>query len=125
MRWNAVIAFMVVSGLVAGPVAATNRSITVTLTNVLVENQLQALPGTVTFRVSVVPAATGCTLNSGIFAFSATSVTDAESRRSMLAVLVAAQSQGAPIIVVYDDAGKYCDPLGYAVPIALGLAPTS
>jgi hypothetical protein len=121
MRWNALIASMVVAGLAAGPVSATNRAITVTLTNVLVENELQQVPGTVTFHTSVVPAATGCTLNNGIFAFSATSVTDAESRRSMLAVLIAAQSQGAPIIVVYDDAGRYCDPLGYAVPIAIGL----
>ena len=82
-------------------------------------------PGTVTFHVSVVPAATGCSSNNGIFAFSAASVSDAESRRGMLAVLIAAQAQGAPIILVYDDAGRFCDPLGYAVPIALGLAPTS
>jgi hypothetical protein len=121
MRWNALIGSMVVAGLAAGPVGATNRAITVTLTNVLVQNQLLQLPGTVTFQTSVVPAATGCPMNNGIFAFSATSVTDAESRRGMLAVLLAAQAQGAPIIVVYDDAGRFCDPLGYAVPIAVGL----
>jgi hypothetical protein len=125
MRWNAVCAALAGAALLAGPVAATNRNITVTLNNVLVQNNLQQGAGTVTFHVSVVPAATGCTLNNGIFAFSAASVTDAESRRGMLAVLIAAQSQGTPVILVYDDAGRYCDPVGYAVPIAIGLAPTS
>jgi hypothetical protein len=103
-------------------VSATNRVLTGTLTSVLVQTNLQVLPGTVTFHMSVVPSATGCPLNNGIFAFSATSVTDSDSRKGMLAVLLIAQAQGGPVTVVYDDAGAFCDPLGYAVPIALGPA---
>jgi hypothetical protein len=105
------------------PGHATTRSVTGTISNVIVE------PGTigavttetVTFMISSPPAATGCTANNGIFAFSSQSIADAPTRNHMVAWLLSAKASGAQVTVVYDDAGRLCDPLGYAAPIAISL----
>jgi len=68
-------------------------------------------------RCPDVPAATGCALpNNGWFAFSPTTITDAQTRKNFVAFVVTAKSQGSSVILVYDDAGGRCDPFGYPAP---------
>jgi len=69
----------------------------------------------VIFNLSTQPAAsaTGCSAPAPYFAISAASVTDAATRRDMLAVLMAARVAGLTVLVSYDNAGAYCDVTGY------------
>lgn len=73
-------------------------------------------PEVVSFQVTNMPN-TGCP-NGAWFFFAPTSVTDAQTRKDMLATLLAAKLTGATVNIVYSstvcDAGS-----GYAVPIAI------
>jgi hypothetical protein len=75
----------------------------------------------VIFNLTTQPAAaaTGCSAPASFFAFSASSVTDAATRRDMLAVLLAAKTAGVSVLVSYDNAGAYCDVTGYPAVYAI------
>jgi hypothetical protein len=72
-------------------------------------------PEWVVFNMSDQPpaASTGCSAPAAYFAFSPTSITDANSRRDLLALLMMAKAAGMTVLVSYDNAGANCDASGY------------
>lgn len=70
---------------------------------------------------AALPATTGCPAGNAGFEFEAGSVNDAQTRKNMLAVLLAARASGAPVTIVYDGTGKFCGAFGFAVPLAISL----
>jgi pectin methylesterase-like acyl-CoA thioesterase len=56
-----------------------------------------------------------------IFAFNPTDITDAQTRKNMLAVLMSARTTGSAITVDWDDAGAYCDSSGFPIPMYVGM----
>jgi hypothetical protein len=73
-------------------------------------------PEEISFQVSNMPN-TGCP-SGGWFFFTPTDVTDAQTRKNMVATLLAAKLSGASINVVYSN--TLCDAAsGYAIPIAI------
>ena len=73
-------------------------------------------PEVVSFQVSNMPN-TGCPAG-GWFLFTPSDVSDAQTRKNMLATLFAAKLTGVSINVVYSN--TVCDAaFGYAVPIAI------
>ena len=73
-------------------------------------------PEEVSFQITNMPN-TGCPAPSWFF-FTPTSVTDAQTRKDMLATLLAAKLTGATVNIVYSN--TVCDAgSGYAIPIAI------
>jgi hypothetical protein len=73
-------------------------------------------PEVISFQVSPMPN-TGCP-NGAWFFFNTTAVTDAQTRKNMLATLMAAKLAGISVNVVYSN--TVCDAgSGYAIPIAI------
>jgi len=72
---------------------------------------LQFGPETVLFDLANQPTI-ACPQGSH-FIFSPNSVTDAQTRKNMVAILLHAKATGSQIEVAYDNAGGYCDQ-GYA-----------
>jgi hypothetical protein len=64
---------------------------------------------TVLFRLSNQPT-TGCAANDA-FALSPASITDAQTLKNMVALVMAAKASGAPIMVAHDS-GSACDTTG-------------
>ena len=88
-----------------------------TVINLVVDSTAAgSAPEVISFQVTNMPN-TGCPSGSWFF-FTPTDVTDAQTRKNMLATLFAAKLTGATINVVYSsticDAGS-----GYAIPIAI------
>ena len=106
--------------LLCGPAQATYQTISGTITQIVVNSTTSAPAETIDFKLSSMPSATGCSGN-GFFEFNTTSVTDANTRKNMVAALYAARTSGATVSVVYDDSGKFCATFGYAVPVAIEL----
>src|SRR5258708_10065820 len=100
---------------------AANAVLTGTITGLSVQSTEQAPPEVVDIVMSVRPPATGCPAGTAGFEFSPASVTDAQTRKNILAVLIAAKLAGTTITIVYDNAGAYCSVNGFAVPIAISL----
>jgi hypothetical protein len=114
-------AFLVLPAvLLALPAFAKFQTVSGTVTLVIVNSTTSAPAETIDVKLSNMPAATGCTGN-GYFEFNATSVTDAQTRKDMLAALYTARTTGDTITIVYDDAGAFCSTFGYAVPVAIEL----
>lgn len=77
----------------------------------------------VTFIMSFAPQATGCTNVGGdkqVFVFSATDIPDAQTRKNMLTLLMAARTSGIPLTVDWDNAGAHCDG-GFPIPEEIGM----
>jgi hypothetical protein len=114
---------LVILGTLALSVAAhgAQRTITGTVTGMEVPTPKFGTPAeTILFQLSNPPPATGCTLpTNGWFAFSPTTVTDAQTRKNLLATLLTAKATGVNVLVVYDDAGANCDPFGYPAPTVI------
>jgi hypothetical protein len=68
---------------------------------------LQFGPETVEFDLANQPTI-GCPQGSH-FIFSPSSITDAQTRRNMLAILLHAKATGTQVEVAYDNSGGYCD----------------
>jgi hypothetical protein len=78
----------------------------------------------VNFTMSFGPQTTGCTNPSStnqVFIFNPTDITDAQTRKNMLALLLAARTSGTPVIVDWDDAGAHCDASGFPIPMNIGM----
>jgi hypothetical protein len=96
---------------------ATQRTITGTVTGMEVSAPKFTATETILFQLSNPPTATGCTgATNGWFAFSPTTVTDAQTRKNLVATLLTARVTEINILVLYDDAGANCDPFGYPAP---------
>jgi hypothetical protein len=71
------------------------------------------------------PVKTGCTgtspLNQQVFTFTPADVSDAQSRKNMLTMILAARTSGLPLTVVFDNAGAHCDATGFPVPTSVGM----
>jgi len=79
---------------------------------------------TVTFTMSFLPQTTGCTnpnTANQTFVFSPTDIPDAQTRKDMLALLMAARSSGIPLTVDWDNAGAHCDANGFPIPMYIGM----
>lgn len=106
---------------------AAGATVTGVISNLIVEEGGVAGGGAnevIAFQLSPAPPFTGCASNTGnntgVFAFSAASVTDPTSLTDMKTWLLTAKASGSQVLVVYDNAGAHCDPnLGYAVPLAI------
>jgi len=73
-------------------------------------------PEVISFQVSPMPN-TGCPTGTWFF-FNPTDITDAQTRKNMLATLMAAKMAGTSVNVVYSN--TICDAAsGYAIPIAI------
>jgi len=99
---------------------AADSTVTGTLASVGVESTVLGLgPEIATFVMTNQPTSTGCP-SSIVFMFTAADVTDSNTRKNMLATLLAARVSGASVTVVYS--GSYCDSqFGYPIPIAIGM----
>jgi hypothetical protein len=75
---------------------------------------------TVWFSLANMPT-TACP-NNGSFAFSPANVTDPQTLKNFLALLMSAQATGASVTVGYDS-GSSCDPSGYPRIYELVIAP--
>lgn len=75
---------------------------------------------TVWFSLANMPT-TGCP-NNGSFAFSPANVTDPQTLKNFVALLMSAQATGASVTVGYDS-GASCDPSGYPRIYELVIAP--
>ena len=121
MRQAILSATMFAAALVAAPhVEAATQTVTGTIGSLFVQSTVTGAgrpAGTIVFQISTAPASTGCAAGSGFFEYSATSVTDAETRSNMTAALLSAKTNSLTVTIIYDDAGAYCDSQGYAVPI--------
>jgi hypothetical protein len=69
---------------------------------------LQYAPETFVFQITNQPATT-CSSGYAQFLVSPASIPDPQTRRNMLAILVAAKASGAEVQVAYDSANGYCD----------------
>jgi hypothetical protein len=81
-------------------------------------------PESVSFTMSFGPQTTGCSNSGGtnqVFVFNPTDITDAQTRKNMLALLMAARISGTPITVDWDTAGADCDAGGYPIPLYVGI----
>jgi hypothetical protein len=114
-------------GLMGLPgLAEAFQTLTGTLGSLVVSSTATGGPENISFKLNL-PAgvsqpATGCPLSgNGFFMFSPNSIADAQTRKNLLATLFSAQASGSTLNVVYDNTGKFCDPFGYAYPIALNL----
>jgi hypothetical protein len=109
---------LILAGLTASvPAAAVTRVITAA---VVAMSGIAAQPETTLFQINSLPAATGCAgANNGWFAFSPTTITDAQTRKNFVAYLIVAKTVGTSVLVVYDDAGGHCDPFGYPAPFQI------
>jgi hypothetical protein len=101
---------------------AANAVITGTITTLGVQSTEQAPPEVVDIVLNVRPPATGCPGGTAGFEFSPASVTDAQTRKNMLTLLLAAKMSGSNITIVYDNAGAYCSVNGFAVPIGISIS---
>jgi hypothetical protein len=112
--------FLAFLGLSAVSSAQGYSTVTGTLATVMVESTVGGLGAEiVSFKLTNQPTSTGCA-NSGYFIFSAADVTDANTRKNMLAALLAARVSGATVSIVYG--GTACDSqFGYAIPVAISL----
>lgn len=78
----------------------------------------------VTFTMSFAAQTTGCTnpyQTNQVFVFNPTDISDAQTRKNMLALLMAARVSGATITVDWDNAGAYCDASGFPIPMDVGM----
>jgi hypothetical protein len=79
----------------------------------------------VTFTMSFANQPTGCpsTNQTGgqVFTFTPADVSDAQTRKNMLTVILAARTSGIPLTVVWDNAGAHCDASGFPVPESVGM----
>jgi hypothetical protein len=103
--------------------ATVTLSGTITLLSVLGYNtSYTTAPEVVVLQLTTQPTATGCKGGTAFFSFSPSSITDANTRRNLLATLLTARAAGLTVTVAYDNAGAYCDiGPGYAVPYQLSL----
>jgi hypothetical protein len=102
--------------------ATTVVSGTITSLGILGSNpNYSSTPEVVVFQITNQPTSTGCPAPAHFFSFSPASVTDANSRRNLLATLFTARAAGLTISVAYDNAGAYCDVVGYAAPFEISL----
>jgi len=79
---------------------------------------------TVDFIMSFGPQTTGCTnpdATNQVFFFNPTDISDAQTRKNMLALLMAARISGTPVTVDWDNAGANCDANGFPVPLYVGI----
>jgi len=115
------------AGLLGSPAPAQAfQTLTGTLGSLVVSSTATNGPETISFKLNlpsgVSQPATGCPLSgNGFFMFSPGSIADAQTRKNLLATLFSAQASGSTLAVVYDNTGRFCDPFGYAYPIALNL----
>ena len=78
----------------------------------------------VNFTMSFGPQVTGCTnpnQTNQVFVFNPTDISDAQTRKNMLALLMAARTSGTPITVDWDNSGAFCDAGGFPIPMAVGM----
>jgi hypothetical protein len=116
MRRNLLAALAILTASAGGSAAnAATAVVTGTILTLSVDSNKNAPPEWVVFNLSTQPspASTGCSAPAPYFAFSTTSVTDAATRKSMLALLLAAKVGGLSVLISYDNAGAYCDVSGY------------
>jgi hypothetical protein len=78
----------------------------------------------VNFTMSFGPQTTGCTnpdQTNQVFVFNPTDITDPQTRKNMLALLMSARISGTPVTVDWDNAGAYCDASGFPIPMYVGM----
>jgi len=123
MRSVVFCALLILNGLaVCFSAHATVRSITTTIVgfSTVAPNAFGVGAETTLFKISTLPTSTGCSGgNNGWFAFSPTTITDAQTRKNFVANLLTAKSSSASVVLVFDDAGTTCDAFGYPVPLEL------
>lgn len=117
MRRAIVSALAAFTVLVMSMTAQAFSTATGTVVNLVVDSTAAgSAPEEISFQVSNMPN-TGCPSGSWFF-FTPTDVTDAQTRKNMVATLLAAKLSGASINVVYSN--TVCDAgSGYAIPIAI------
>jgi hypothetical protein len=69
---------------------------------------LQYTPETFTFTISTQPTV-ACGSGFNYFVVSPATVTDAQTRKNFLAMLLTAKAAGASVQVAYDSTGGFCD----------------
>ena len=111
-----------VSPLFATPAAAANRTLTGTISVLGVQSTTQNIPEVVDIVLSAPLAATGCPGGTRGFEFDSRSVTDAQTRKNMLAALLGAKLAGASVTIVYDDGSTSCSVDGFAIPVSIQLS---
>ena len=110
----------------SAPGRAAQTFVTGTVSGLYVYSNIVNAAETVLFTLSVGPITTGCSNGSGsgdaTFSFDPADVSDAQSRKNMLAMLFSARTSGLPISVSYDNAGAHCDTqFGFVIPLNISM----
>lgn len=78
----------------------------------------------VNFTMSFGPQTTGCTNpnpTNQVFVFNAADISDPQTRKNIVALLMAARTSGIPLTVDWDNAGAHCDSSGFPIPMFVGM----
>ena len=109
-RLRTVLALAVLSSVTTLPAFAGRVQITGTVRTI---TQMGTNVGysaeTVAFSLANQPTTLTCTSGYVQFIFSPATVTDAQTRKNMLTILISAQARGTSVEVAYDDSNTYCD----------------
>jgi hypothetical protein len=124
MRKNSLMSMAIaslVSSLLATSAYATLRTQQGLITVLAVPSTVGNIPGVVDIVLDQPLAATGCPGGTRGFEFDSNSVTDADTRKNMLSMLLGAKLTGANVTIVYDDGNTFCSTHGFAVPYSIQL----
>ena len=125
MRRNSLMLVMIMEALmlplIAVPAHAAIQTLTGTISVLSTPSTTGNIPGVVDIVLNVSLPATGCPGGTRGFEFDSTSVTDAQTRNNMLALLAGAKFAGATVSILYDDGSANCSVHGFAVPYSIQL----
>jgi hypothetical protein len=110
MRIKSFQMMMLLFSLACLPVRAVNNAVAIGTVDLLQLNSTSAggSPETVMFTLSEMPTAVWCGPFHR-FAVSPVSVTDGQTRKNMVATLLAAKAAGQRLQVAFDNTGAFCD----------------
>jgi len=117
MRHGVVVAVALLGGLGASFVASATQVVATGTVTQLQQNTTADgyTAGTFSFQLSGQPSVPACGTRGGWFVVSSNSISDAQTRINIFALLLTASTAGTQVSVLYDNAGALCDQTGIAV----------
>jgi hypothetical protein len=109
------------SPVMASSACATIRQLTGVITVLGVQSTTGNIPEVVDIVMDQPLGATGCPSGTRGFEFDSVSVTDAQTRKNLLATLLGAKLAGVTVTINYDDGSANCSTHGFAVPYGITL----
>ena len=118
-------AVMALVGSIAATFATTAYGTIRSQTGMIVVLSVPSTTGNIPEVVDIVLdqplAATACPAGTRGFEFDSNSVTDANTRKNMVSMLLGAKLSTVAVTILYDDAGTHCSTHGFTVPYSIEL----